>query len=77
MIPFFKPGTRTYILSGLALLSALLLQAHSQGVLSLAPMVKLLLTFVLTVVLPLVPVFIRKAIAAMEAEAKSKAGSKK
>ena len=66
MIPFFKPGTRTYILAGVALVSALLLQAHAQGVLELAPMVKLILTFVLTVVLPLVPVFIRKALAAME-----------
>jgi len=66
MIPFFKPGTRTYILAGVALVSALLLQANAQGVLVLAPMVKLILTFVLTVVLPLVPVFIRKAIAAME-----------
>lgn len=66
MIPFFKPGTRTYILAGVALVSALLLQAHAQGVLALAPMVKLILTFVLTVVLPLVPVYVRKAIAAME-----------
>lgn len=66
MIPFFKPGTRTYILAGVALVSALLLQAHAQGVLELAPMVNLILTFVLTVVLPLVPVYIRKAIAAME-----------
>ncbi len=67
MIPFFKPGTRTYILSGVALVSALLLQAHAQGVLALAPMIKLTLTLLLTVVAPLVPVYIRKAIAAMEA----------
>lgn len=75
----FKPGTRTYILSGIALVSGLLLQAHAQGVLDLAPLVKLTLTFILTVVLPLVPVAIRKAIAAMNAEAKAaaKAGSRR
>ncbi|MFC1484590.1 hypothetical protein ACFL5M_06240 [Candidatus Neomarinimicrobiota bacterium] len=75
----FKPGTRTYILSGIALVSGLLLQAHAQGVLELAPLVKLTLTFILTVVLPLVPVAIRKAIAAMNAEAKAaaKAGSRR
>jgi len=71
MISFFKPGTRTYILSGVALVSALLLQAHAQGVLTLAPMVKLSLSFVLTVVAPLLPVFIRKAIAAMRTGEKS------
>jgi Na+/H+-dicarboxylate symporter len=75
----FKPGTRTYILSGIALVSGLLLQAHAQGVLELAPLVKLTLTFILTVVLPLVPVAIRKAIAAMNVEAKAaaKAGSRR
>jgi hypothetical protein len=75
----FKPGTRTYILSGIALVSGLLLQAHAQGVLELAPLVKLTLTFILTVVLPLVPVAIRKALAAMNAEAKAaaKAGSRR
>ena len=67
MIPFFKPGTRTYILAGVALASALLLQANAQGVLVLAPMIKLTLAFILTVVTPLVPVYIRKAIAAIEA----------
>ena len=74
MVPFFKPGTRTYILSGVALLSALLLQAHSQGVLALAPMVKVALSFVLTVVAPLVPVFIRKAIATVEEGGKAPSG---
>jgi len=54
MIPFFKPGMRTYVLSGVALVSALLLQAHAQGVLAMAPMLKLTLAFILTVVAPLV-----------------------
>ena len=66
MIPFFKPGMRTYVLSGVALVSALLLQAHAQGVLALAPMLKLMLAFILTVVAPLLPLFIRKAIKAIE-----------
>ena len=64
-MPLFKPGNRTYILSGLALLCALILQAEGQGVLELAPLLKITLTFTLTVILPLVPVFIRKAIAQM------------
>ena len=66
-MPLFKPGSRTYILSGLALLCALVLQAESQGVLHLAPLLKTTLTFALTLILPLVPVFIRKAIAQMRA----------
>lgn len=66
MHQIFKPGTRTYILSVIALVCGLLLQAHAQGILELAPFVKLTLTFILTVVLPLVPVAIRKAIAAMQ-----------
>ena len=66
MQSLFKPGTRTYILSGVALLCALLLQAHAQGILVLAPMIKLIVTLTLTVVAPLVPVYIRKAIAALE-----------
>lgn len=73
MIPFFKPGMRTYVLSGVALVSALLLQAHAQGVLALAPMLKLALAFVLTVVAPLLPVFIRKAIKAIEESNKPRA----
>jgi hypothetical protein len=67
-MPLFKPGNRTYILSGLALLCALVLQADSQGVLHIAPLLKITLTFALTVILPLVPVFIRKAIAEMRGE---------
>ena len=70
-MPLFKPGSRTYILSGLALLCALILQAESQGVLELAPLLKITLTFALTVILPLVPVFIRKAIAQMRSESEA------
>jgi len=74
MTSLFKPGTRTYILSAVALLCAVLLQAHTQGIMELAPMMKLILTLTLTIVAPLVPVYIRKAIAALEA-GKSKARS--
>ncbi len=66
MMSIFTPGTRTYILSVVALGCALLLQAHIQGVLVLPPMLEVSLYFVLTVVLPLVPVAIRKAITNME-----------
>ena len=67
MTSLFKPGTRTYFLSGLALLCAVLLQAHAQGIFELAPMIKLIVTLTLTIVAPLVPVYIRKAIAGLEA----------
>ena len=74
MTSLFKPGTRTYILSAVALLCALLLQAHAQRILELAPIIKLIVTMILTIVAPLVPVYIRKAIAALE-DGKSKAKS--
>ena len=67
-MPFFKPGQRTYILSGLALLLAVVLQADAQGALHLAPMIKVTLTFALTIIAPLVPIFIRKAIATLKPE---------
>ncbi len=67
MIPFFKPGTRTYTLSGLALVAALVLQAHAQGAITLIPLVKVSLTFFLTIIAPLLPIYLRKAIAALEA----------
>ncbi len=74
MTSLFKPGNRTYILSGVALLCAVLLQAHTQGILELAPIIKLIVTLTLTIVAPLVPVYIRKAIAALD-DGKSKARS--
>ena len=68
----FKPGNRTYILSALALLCAVLLQGDAQGVYTLAPMLRITLTMALTLILPLVPVFIRKAIAAITPKARLK-----
>ena len=58
----FLPGNRTYTLSMLALVIALLLQADAQEIFTLAPMLKLTLTMALTLIVPLVPIYIRKAI---------------
>ena len=63
MLTLFKPGTRTYIISIIAMVCAMLLQAHTQGVITLNPMIKLTISFGLTILLPLIPVFLRKAIA--------------
>lgn len=68
MITLFKAGTRTYILSILALVCALLLQAHTQGLITLNPMLKMSFTFGLTIVLPMIPLFLRKAIDSMKRE---------
>lgn len=56
------PGSRTYILAVTALLAALLLQADSQDIFTLAPMLRLGLIMLLTVIGPLLPVYLRKAI---------------
>lgn len=56
------PGTRTYILSVVALVMALALQGSAQGLITLAPMLKMGLSLGLTLVVPLIPVYIRKAI---------------
>ena len=62
MLKLFTAGHRTYTLSVVALVCALLIQADSQGIFDLAPMLRLILTMVLTIIVPLLPVFIRKAI---------------
>ena len=72
MIPFFKPGNRTYTLSGVALAAALLLQANAQEVITLAPMVKVALTFLLTIIAPLIPITIRNAIEVIEQQNRKK-----
>ena len=58
----FLPGRRTYTMSIAALIMALLLQADAQEIFNLAPMLKLMLTMLLTIIVPLVPIYIRKAI---------------
>ena len=62
LLKLFLPGNRTYTLSVTALTVALLLQADAQGIFTLAPMLKLTLTMALTLIVPLVPIYIRKAI---------------
>ena len=62
----WAPGSRTYLLAVLALIMALLLQADSQGMFTLAPMLRMALTLGLTLVVPLVPIYIRKAITNMD-----------
>ena len=66
MIPFFTAGSRTYILSGLALALALLLQLDYTSVFELAPILKTAIIFLLTIITPLIPIYIRKAIADMQ-----------
>lgn len=68
MITLFNAGTRTYILSILAMVCAVLLQAHTQGMITLNPMIKISLTFGLTIVVPMIPLFLRKAIDSMKQE---------
>ena len=55
-------GYRTYIVSALCGIFAILIQADSQGAINLAPLVKLMFEFGLTIMLPLVPIFLRKGI---------------
>ncbi len=69
MNQIFKPGQRTYILSGLVLVLALVLQADAQDTINLAPILKSTISLALTVIIPLVPVYIRKAIANAQADA--------
>ena len=58
----FLPGNRTYTASTVALLCAMLLQADSQEILVLAPMLKIIVAMILSISAPLVPVFLRKAL---------------
>ena len=71
MPTLFKPGSRTYILSIAAMGCALLLQAHTQGMITLNPLIKVSITFGLTVMMPMIPVFLRKAIDNLKQESAS------
>ena len=46
----------------MALIMAMLLQGDAQEIFTLAPMLRLTLTMGMTLIVPLVPIFIRKAI---------------
>ena len=63
MLKLFLPGNRTITLSILAAILGLLIQGDSQEIIHLAPMLRLVFTMLLTLILPMIPLFIRKAIA--------------
>ena len=65
-MPFIRSGYRTYLLSFLVLAVALVLQGHAQGLYTLDPRGRVALMYVLTIVAPLVPVYLRKAIANLD-----------
>lgn len=55
-------GQRTIVLSVVAGLVAVLLQADYQGIFSLSPLIKLVMQLGLTVLLPMIPIYLRKGI---------------
>ncbi len=59
---FILPGKRTITLSIACALMAVILQADTQGLFDLAPMLKLLLNLGLTLALPMIPIYLRKGI---------------
>jgi hypothetical protein len=61
-LSWFQKGKRTITLSILSGLVAIVLQADYQGLINLMPMLKLVLQFGLTIMLPLIPVYLRKGI---------------
>ena len=62
LLTLWAPGKRTITLSIFAGILAVLLQADSQGVFVLAPMLKLVISLLMTIVLPMIPVYLRKAL---------------
>ncbi len=65
-MPFLKPGYRTYLLSILVLATAVVLQGHAQGFYTLDSRTRVALMYALTILAPLVPVYLRKAIANLD-----------
>lgn len=55
-------GYRTYIVSALCGILAILIQADTQNVINLSPLIKLFFEFGLVIMLPFIPVFLRKGI---------------
>jgi len=64
ILSLWKPGNRTFVLSAVFLVLALIYQADSQGVFTLAPMLRMIDIFALTILAPLIPVYIRKGVKA-------------
>jgi len=69
-LTWFLPGKRTYTMSILSAVVALLLQADYQGMIHLMPMLKLALSMALPMMLGSVPVFLRKGIESAMNESK-------
>ena len=65
-MPFLRSGYRTYLLSFLVLAAAVVLQGHAQGFYTLDPRSRVILMYALTILAPLVPVYLRKAIANLD-----------
>lgn len=59
-------GYRTYIVSAIAGICAILLQLDADTAINLAPAMEMFLTLIMYLMLPLVPVFMRKAIEKMQ-----------
>ena len=67
----WSPGRRTITLSVIAGVLAVLIQADSQGIIPLAPMLKIVISLLFTIVTPMIPIYIRKALTSgLEAGAK-------
>jgi len=62
IVSLFLPGKRTITLSIIACLIAVILQADAQELFSLAPMIKLALNLGLSLVIPMIPIYLRKGI---------------
>ena len=58
----WAPGRRTITLSVMAGCLAVLLQADSQGILVLAPLLKIIFSLCFTIIIPMVPIYLRKAL---------------
>lgn len=65
-MPFVKSGYRTYLSSILVLAAAVVLQGHAQGFYTLDSHTRVILMYALTIIAPLVPVYLRKAIANLD-----------
>ena len=57
----FLPGKRTITLSIFCGILAVIMQADSQGLLHLAPMLKISVNMLFSLAIPFVPVYLRKA----------------
>ena len=58
----FLPGKRTFTLSIVAGILAVLIQADTQDIISLSPMIRLMFNMGLAIALPLIPIYLRKGI---------------